>query len=157
MIKYIFAISLAILLLVSCNSDNYQYLDSVDFGNKEERIKELNKIVTYHTDVLDVEFELFNVNGFGDSRTLLPGTSSWNYYFLLKVNPEDLDTWKSAIQYPEDESVIPNYEILDRLKNKRKGNWELYSNPILFSGRNTNSYMLIYEEEGLIFRTDYVD
>lgn len=78
--------SLVILMLIGCSkASELKELDSDDFKTKEKRVDVLKKEIKYPSDFEDAEFELFNVNGFSNTRTGIPGASSWDYKFVLST------------------------------------------------------------------------
>ena len=83
-------IGLLILGLYSCSEiSNSNKLDSDNYKTKEERVEVLKKEIESFSEFGNAEFELFNVNGFSNSRTTLPGASSWDYKFAIKVKPSN--------------------------------------------------------------------
>ena len=61
--------------MVSCNSKSNTKLESFRIENKEERIEILSEQIKVYSGILDTEFSLFNVNGFGNIAMFIPGAS----------------------------------------------------------------------------------
>lgn len=148
--KYVLVLTMAILLGCNQNPKNRTMLDSADYNSKEERIIRLKTLVKTPTEVYDVEFKLFNVNGFSNNRTSIPGASSWNYKYAVKVPPAEVDQWvqgmiKMDIKY--------NLSWTDEIIQNRKDNWILLGAPEIYAQEGSQTTLLIYREEGILFKS----
>ena len=76
--KNILFFGLILLLgLTSCTDPkNANELDGTEIQSASERISIAKRELVLMSEIEDAEFRLFNVNGFSNSRTLLPGASS---------------------------------------------------------------------------------
>jgi hypothetical protein len=81
-----FYISIIFGLIISCSTDSTTRLDSDDCENKKDRIDRLKMEIRSFSDYQDAEFELFNVNGFHHQRMSVPGASSCDYKFAVRVD-----------------------------------------------------------------------
>ncbi len=143
-----FIISLA---LGSCSSTQVSnQLDSDDFETRQARVEALKKEIKYSSDFEDAEFELFNVNGFSNSRTSLPGASSWDYKFAIKVSPSDIDNWTTGLikVKPADN----NDAWTKQITSKRKQDWKTQSSPEYFIRKGDDVTLMVYRAEGIIFK-----
>ena len=60
--------------------------------------KELKNHITVYSDFSDAEYEILNVNGnFTNERLTIPGASSWDYQFVIKVEKENIEKWISGM------------------------------------------------------------
>ncbi|MDB4293338.1 hypothetical protein N9954_08020 [Maribacter sp.] len=146
-----FIISISILALIGCaESKDSRQLDSDEFETKEERIAALKNEIIFQSDFDNAEFELFNVNGFSNSRASLPGASSWDYKFAIKVNPADIDNWTKGMSKgkPTDYNFVWTKEIV----KERAPEWTTNSQPEFYTRKGDNVTMLIYRFEGILFK-----
>jgi hypothetical protein len=150
--KRCFYITFIIGLFNGCTSSgSYSTkIDSDNFRNKADRIESLKAEIKSFSDFEDAEFELFNVNGFQNTSTWLPGASSWDYKFVIKVDTVNIIKWTDGMQAVN----IPDYD--DRwtkeLVKNREQSWKTYSVPQYFVREGENVTMLVYKSEGIIFK-----
>lgn len=139
------------LFLASCEHDMER--DSDDYATAKERVAALKKEIVAPSDFSDCEFELFNVNGFSDSRVFLPGSSSSRYMFVVKVKPKDISKWKTGLISSDS---ITYDRFWEKLIENRPQKWatttkpKMYAKEIIYA--NNEFKTLIYEEEGIICR-----
>jgi hypothetical protein len=150
--KHIYFLALIIFCL-SCFADTNDpnILDSDNFPIQAERIQKLGQQIKSFSKIKDAEFELFNVNGFSNARSpTIPGASSWNYTFVVKIEPSDLPKWRNGFRSftPDGYDDIWTKEII----SARNENWITSSTPKYYKRVNSNVTMIIYEEEGLVFK-----
>ncbi|WP_405207819.1 hypothetical protein [Aquimarina sp. LLG6339-5] len=146
---------LIIFIFNSCfNSSNSKsnttILDSDDYDSKIERVEILKKEINCFSDFENAEFELFNVNGFSDRRTVLPGASSWDYKFVIKINASDVNKWTDGM-----EKVLSNKDDkvwMNNIIEKRKIEWKATSIPELYNRQGANVLMIVYRSEGIIYK-----
>ncbi|WP_299189760.1 hypothetical protein [uncultured Aquimarina sp.] len=134
----------------SNSKSNTTILDSDDYESKIERVEILKNEIKYFSDFEDAEFELFNVNGFSDSRIALPGASSWDYKFVIKINPSDVNKWTDGM-----EKILSNKDDkvwMNDIIEKRKIEWKTTSSPELYNRQGTNVLMTVYRSEGIIYK-----
>ncbi|WP_299442412.1 hypothetical protein [uncultured Aquimarina sp.] len=125
-------------------------LDSDDYDSKEERVEILKNEIKSFSDFENAAFELFNVNGFSNSRTMLPGASSWDYKFVVKINPSEIGAWtngmiKTKTKYHDD-------EWMKKIIEDRKVEWQTTSDPEIYTRQGENVLMIVYRSEGIIFK-----
>jgi hypothetical protein len=144
-------IGLIILALCSCSeTSNSNKLDSDDYNTKEERIEVLKKEIKSFSEFENAEFELFNVNGFSNSRTTLPGASSWDYKFAIKVKPSDIDKWTDGMVLVDSGNYDDSW--LKKLIQKRTNDWRTVSEPEIYTRKGDDVIMVVYKTEGKIFK-----
>ena len=146
-------IGLVLLILSSCSeTTNSNKLDSEDYNTKEERVKVLKKEIESFSELKDADFELYNANGFSDNRKTSSGVSSWEYKFVIKVNPADVDKWTDGMDF------IGNVYFdswMIKLIQKRQNIWKTFSEPEFYSRHSLTAdvdIIVIYREEGIIFK-----
>ncbi|KZS38971.1 hypothetical protein AWE51_10405 [Aquimarina aggregata] len=140
-----------IIGLSSCsNTADSNNLDSDDYDKKDERIKTLEKEIKSFSEIKNAEFELFNVNGFSNSRTTVPGASSWDYKFAIKVNPSDIDKWTTGLIKIELNGS--NKEWMNKIIEKRKNDWKTKTEPEFYTRKEDNVTVAVYKLEGIIFK-----
>ena len=90
---------LIIILIFSGCSDlnNLNQLDSDQFETKTKRINTLNREIISKSEFNNAEFELFNVNGFTNNSVPIPGASSLDYKFVIKVKTSDIEKWTEGM------------------------------------------------------------
>lgn len=59
----------------------------------QRRVELLSAEKRKYSSIEDAEYDLFNVNGFSNQKMILPGASSWDYKFVIKVDPSDIHKW----------------------------------------------------------------
>lgn len=137
----------------SCRNDpekNATNLTSISIDEKEDRIESLSKYVKFKSPVLDCEFDLFNVNGFENNRISVPGASSWNYKFGVIVKKSDIPKWTT--EYRDTTISNPDYSWILNLITHRPENWSLHSKPKFYVDDSGEDILVLYEQEGVIFR-----
>lgn len=142
---------LVILCFFACSEpSNPNELDSDDYTSKRERVEILKKEIKSFSDFEDAEFELFNVNGFSNSRITVPGASSWNYKFVIKLDPSDIDKWTNGmvkIEAPEF-----NAQWMKKIIEKRENEWKTNSKPEFYIREGIGVTIIVYRPEGIIFK-----
>jgi crotonobetainyl-CoA:carnitine CoA-transferase CaiB-like acyl-CoA transferase len=143
-----------IFLIISCSSNNQKssstILDSDDYETSKERVEILSKEITVFSKILDAEFELFNVNGFSNQRKSVPGASSLDYKFAIFVNREDISKWTEGMT----ETSVPanDYDWTNEILKNKKAHWKLNSTPKYYIRKGENVVMIVYQDEGTIFK-----
>lgn len=149
---YSFLAVFCCLFVASCGHDLER--DSDDYATAKERIEALKKEITVYSEFSDCEFELYNVNGFSDSRVFMVGSSSSNYKFVVKVKSEDISKWKTGSI--SSDSIGYDKYWMEKIIKERPQNWKtttkptIYAKPIVYTNHEFKT--LIYEEEGIIYR-----
>ncbi|MCB9197411.1 MAG: hypothetical protein H6600_03060 [Flavobacteriales bacterium] len=144
-------LGLLIIGLSSCSDTaDSNNLDSDNYDKKNERIEVLKKEIKAFSEIENAEFELFNVNGFSNSRTTVPGASSWDYKFAIKVNPSDIDKWTAGLIKIELDGN--DKEWMDKIIEKRKNDWKTRTEPEFYTRKGDNVTVAVYRTEGIIFK-----
>lgn len=151
-----FLIGFCCLFLTSCEHDSER--DSDDYSTAKERVEALSKEIKVFSEIIDCEFELFNVNGFSDSRVGLPGASFSAYEFVVKIKPEDVTKWIDDDLIKLD-SVSYNTPPMTKITKKRSQNWEVTSEPTIYTRKTfgMNEVKIVIYEEGIIYKYIYTD
>jgi len=150
--KTILVLILTIVFLISCSTNHSSTLDSDEFNDTSERIEQLEKEIKLFSPILNAEFELFNVNGFSDQTTLfpsVPGASSWDYKFVIKVSADSVNNWIADMD-KVDSVVTENWT--EKIIEKRKQNWILNSKPEYYRRKNDDVLIILYRKEGVVFK-----
>jgi len=145
--QYKLLTGLIILGLSSCSETS----DSNDYNPKEDRVKVLKKEIKSFSEFENAEFELFNVNGFSNSRTTLPGASSWNYKFVIKVNPTDVDKWTEGMILIDSDEYDDSW--MKKIIQERANEWRTDSEPEYYTRKGNDVMMIVFRPEGIIFKS----
>jgi hypothetical protein len=102
------------------------------------------------TSIKDAEFELFNVNGFHNQRILVPGSTSLDYKFAIKLDTSDIKKWTKDLT----EVKLKDYddEWTKQIIKNRKQNWRTKSKPQYFTRKGANVTVLVFKNEGILFK-----
>lgn len=137
-----------LILFLSCSKQSTT-MDSSSIIHKSERVSKLKNEINEPSEILDAEFQLFNVNGFSNSRTLVPGASSWDYKFVVKVDPSNIDKWiDDRFSFSNDFKI----EWADSLIQLRSDNWKTNSEPDTYMSIDSLVFLIVYRNEGVIFK-----
>ena len=135
----------------SCaDATNPNQLDSAEIESKIERMVTLKPEIVAMSEFSNAEFQLFNVNGFSNSRTLLPGASSVDYKFVVKVKPSEIDKWTEGMQ--KIEKPEENEDWIKKLIEKRKSDWTHNSEPEYYERKGADVIQILYRQEGIVFK-----
>lgn len=139
---------IAFCLLVACTDTQTpkSKLDSSIYKSPEERVHVLKETIIAPSDFKDAEFELFNVNGFGDRAAGIPGASSWDYKFIVKTDPTNIPKWIDGSQ----PAVMKNddYGWIRQLASKRPQNWVMTSVSRRYERQGVT--VVVYFKEGIV-------
>ena len=142
--------SIAIILISCSEANNINELDSDDFETKQERVDILKKEIKCPSNFENAEFELFNVNGFSNTRILMPGASSWDYKFVVKTKPENIDKWIDGMI--KQNSGMSEIHWMKEIIQERRNDWQANSKPEFYIRQNQNVEVIIYRTEGIIYK-----
>ncbi len=137
--------------LISCSQDSGKIIDeNTSYIPSEQRINVFKCLYKPPTEIDDVEFDLFNVNGFSNHRTTVPGASSWQYRFVIKVNPTNIDKWLDGVVKMD---IDYNAGWMKNLIHCRKEKWRIKSTPEIYVHEESRTAIIVYREEGILFKT----
>lgn len=139
------------LLVSSCH--NNTSLDSDEFEDTKKRVERLEVEIKAFSKIKDAEFDLFNVNGFANDRSMsVPGASSYRYEFAIKIDTADIYKWKVGMV--EMDSAIEDETWTKKIIVKRKHNWITTSKAKHYIREGEQGIdMIVYEQEGIIFKS----
>ncbi len=140
-IKYYFIIFNLSIFILSCSSPS-NHVTSQNINNSQDRINELSKYFNLRTEVLDTEFDIFDVNL--NDRNSIPGATSRDYKIALLIEEENLEAWLTDVDIT---SFPLNYTWTFELTKNNK-NFETSSEPLMFTSKNKE--LLLFEAEGII-------
>ncbi|TSE09367.1 hypothetical protein [Aquimarina algiphila] len=150
--RHIYKITVLCFVLTSCvNSHNNNTLTSVEIESTEDRVATLKREIVSKSEFHDAEFLLFNVNGFANSRvTGIPGPSSWNYRFGIKVKPSEIKNW--IADFTRIDAKEYTFDWTNDLVVHRNQNWERKSVPEVYKREDGNTFIVVYQKEGIVFK-----
>lgn len=141
---------LILIGLISCSKTDSNRLDSDNYDRKEARVQVLKNEIKTFSEIENAEFELFNVNGFSKGRSTIPGASSWDYKFVIKVNSADIDKWTTGFSTMQFSNIDKGW--MSKIIEKKPNDWKTNSKPEAYMRKGQNVTMLIYRSEGIIFK-----
>lgn len=135
-----------VIILAGCShisgSQAHNHVTSSEIKTSQERIGKLKKYFTPKTDILDTEFDIFDVNI--DATRSIPGATSKDFKIVLLVDPINMDSW--TIDTKISSSTVDYQWISDLIKNN--SNFKPVSKPLLFTG--VGREVIIFKVEGII-------
>lgn len=137
------------MFICSC-SESSTTLNSQDYDDRTERVDVLKKEIVSASDFADAEFSLFNVNGFSDGNTFLPGASSWNYEFAVKVDTSDLDLWIEGMTLVDSSSYNLSWTL--DVTGKRTAAWSTTGKPEIYRRGGEDVVVIVYRVDGIVFK-----
>lgn len=150
--KILFYTFISLMLFGGCtlNNSDMTKLDSDSYESADERIEVLKKEIKTFSKIKDAEFMLFNVNGFNNQRTSIPGASSWDYKFVIRIDTANISAWTTGMKQVEPKDFDNNWQ--QELIKNRKQNWKIISNPEKYVREGDDVMMLVYRNEGIIYK-----
>ena len=81
---------------------------------------------------------------------MVPGASSLDYKFAIKVNTSDIDSWIAGMIKVELKDHDNNWtkEIIE----KRKENWKTQSQPEYYTRKEDSVTLILFRDQGIIFK-----
>ena len=138
--KRIAGLLLLVLLITSC--DSRTTVKSSDIQSAKNRIKELGKLFVLRSEIIDAEYEIYDVN---INNRSIPGPTDRDYRVVLKVKPEDLEKWNDP------ELSIPSLPLDIKWAEKlASGNqvFDLSGPGMQYS--NEHKQMTVFQDSGII-------
>lgn len=150
--KILFYTFTSLVLFGGCtlNNSDMTKLDSDDYESADERVEVLKKEIKNFSKFKDAEFKLFNVNGFNKQRTSVPGASSWDYKFVIRLDTANISAWTIGMKQVEPKNFDSNWQ--QELIKNRKQNWKIISDPEKYVREGDDVTMLVYRNEGIIYK-----
>ena len=147
------------IITVRSNADNGQR-NSLDFKDKQEKLKFFKESFNCLSEIIDAEFYIASwVNApYTQKRMDIPGPSAWDICYAVRVKPEDTQKWIDGIagdgtMKKSDFSKL-KFDWYERL-SLSKSEWVTKSEPVFYKEPRkdgSKEYMVIYKDEGIIFR-----
>jgi hypothetical protein len=137
--KYIMLL-ISVIIIAGCHNDNHAA--SANLATPFARVTELKKYLNLKTEVLDAEFDIFDVNLNADWE--IPGPTGRDYKIALLVKPEDVDVWLRDVtptSFPLDYSWAHPL-----LKNDER--FHIDSPPLMFTGEDKE--LILFRRQGII-------
>lgn len=150
--KILFYTFISLVLSGGCtlNNSDMTKLDSDDYESADERVEVLKKEIKNFSKFKDAEFKLFNVNGFNKQRTSVPGASLWDYKFVIRLDTANISAWTIGMKQVEPKNFDSNWQ--QELIKNRKQNWKIISDPEKYVREGDDVTMLVYRNEGIIYK-----
>jgi hypothetical protein len=125
-------------------------LDSDNYRNSTERVEILSHAIKPFSAIKDAEFELFNVNGFSSRSLSVPGASSWDYKFVVKIDTTDVSKWCAGMtEVPADTA---SRHWTEAITQHRKVNWQTTGKPRYYERTGQGVTMIVYYKDGVLFK-----
>jgi len=141
MLRFISIILLFCNVVLSCKS-NENYFSSKNIDEPSKRIERLKEYYNLKSEIIDTEFEIFDVN-YNANRSI-PGPTNRDYKIVVLVKPEYIDDWTNEFTIT---SFPLNYDWVDELI-KDNNNFNIYTSPMMYTG--VNKELILFEKEGII-------
>lgn len=94
---------------------------------------------------------MFNVNGFSKKRpTSIPGASSWDFKFAIRVTPSNVDKWTEGMQ--KIDFTDYNLNWTEKIIEARAKDWKTTSTPEFYTNKSANTMLIVYRTEGIIYK-----
>jgi hypothetical protein len=138
---------IASLALVGCSessltTDTY----SSRFNSDQQKIEFITKYLKLPTPIETTEFHIV----YHDNSGIVPGPSDWRIQAIIKTSPSNLKLWTAQMQL----RVQPiNLSWGYNLIPKNEHRWKLQSKPKIYQRNNDNTYIAVFEPEGIIFKS----
>ncbi|MBI9100039.1 MAG: hypothetical protein JEY91_16275 [Spirochaetaceae bacterium] len=135
------ALILLLSFFMSCKNNNL--IKSSDYSHKEKKIQTLKEYFNLKSEILDTEYEIYDVNM---NNRSIPGPTDRDYKVILKIAPDDIMKWHEPGEissFPLDYSWAT--EVLTETGNQ---NIKLIGS--IFQYKNKYKEMIIFFDAGII-------
>ncbi len=141
----IWIVSIASLALVSCSESSLTTdTSSSKFNSDRQKIEFIAKYLKLPTPIETTEFHIV----YHDNSGIPPEPSDWRIQAIIKTSPSNLKLWTAEMQL----RVQPiNLNWGYNLIPKNEQRWKLQSKPKIYQRNNNNTYIAVFEPEGIIF------
>ncbi len=92
----------------------------------------------------------FNVNGFSNNSLSIPGASSLDYKFVIKVEKSAIDKWTADMTKFEPDEM--NMDWMKKMIKIRVDQWTAKSKPEFYKKQNENVIIIVFRNEGIIYK-----
>jgi len=152
--KHIFFILIFTLVLgTSCSKSTGSTTNmttdtwSTAITNHDEKINFMKKYIGCPTDVLDAEYHIVYHDNSGGR---VPGPSDWTIAAAIKINPGDMARWTGGMDEISSDQVDTAW--WDGLNISA---WAFSGAGIYYKQPNENSFLAVYQEDGVILKYAY--
>jgi len=166
--KFLFILFIlsCLVLLLSCNfSDGTPNEDlttdtwSTELENHDEKIQFLKEYVECPSEVLDAEYHIIFQD---NSKGFVPGPSYWTVSAAIKINNSDIDEWTSDMEEVSKEQIDTNWwsnlNITDwNISDWNINDWILNDSTACYKRPNESSYLVVYDEQGILLKYFYTN
>ncbi|MEL6820147.1 MAG: hypothetical protein AAFP70_00200 [Calditrichota bacterium] len=152
-VKLFITLAGAIFLIHACSesfNNSSTSLDSHEISSRLDRVNTLRAEIKAPTDFYDAEFQLFNVNGFSNSRISVPGASSWDYKFVVKLNMADISPWLEGFE--EMSRAEYDQSWTNDLTKHMPERWSRSDSPEMYKRPGQDVVIILYRSEGILFK-----
>ena len=117
---------------------------SSEFTDKQEKIEFFEKYVVCPSAVLDTEFHIvYNDNSTG----LVPGPSDWSISAAVKIDPAESSKWTENMDLINEDQIDMFWWVDLPLED-----WDLSGDPVYYKRPEAWSYIILYEEQGIVIK-----
>lgn len=140
-------LSIASLAIVGCSrssltTDTY----SSKFNSDQQKIEFITKYLKLPTPIETTEFHIV----YHDNSSIPPGPSDWRIQAIIKTSPSKLKLWTAEMKLrAQPINLNWGYNLIP--KNEQR--WKLRSKPKIYQRNNDNTYIAVFEPEGIIFKS----
>lgn len=140
-------VSIASLAVVGCSessltTDTY----SSKFNSDQQKVEFITKYLKLPTSIETTEFHIV----YHDNSGILPGPSDWKIQAIIKTSPSSLKLWTEGMKLRSQPINLNwGYDLIP--KNEQR--WKLKSTPKVYQRNNNNTYIAVFEPEGIVFKS----
>ncbi|MDR2903071.1 MAG: hypothetical protein LBU77_00960 [Clostridiales bacterium] len=121
---------------------------STNIEDYAEKIAFFKQYVTCPTDVLDVEYHI----EFHNNSGIPPGPSDWKVSAAIQVEKSDIAAWTADMTAVTEETIDTAWwRGLDIQE------WALTDAPVYYKRAEEQSYLAVYEEQGILLKYFYAN
>ncbi len=126
----------------SLTTDTY----SSKLNSDRQKIEFITKYLKLPTPIETTEFHIV----YHDNSGIVPGPSDWRIQAIIKTSPSNLKLWTAEMQLRvQPINLSWGYDLIP--KNEHR--WKLQSKPKIYQRNNDNTYIAVFEPEGIIFKS----
>ena len=138
-----------LVVFSNCSSkEGHSKMSSKDIASASERVTALSAEIKAPSQFVDAEFDLFNVNGFSNSRNMVPGASHWDYRFAIKTDSSNVDSWLHGLDKVDSADISWTIDVIDH----RKHLWNITGSPEIYKSNDQMTSAVVYRSEGIVFK-----
>ncbi len=139
--------SIASLAVVGCSESSLTTdTHSSKFNSDQQKVEFVTKYLKLPTSIETAEFHIV----YHDNSGIPPGPSDWRIQAIIKTSPSNLKLWTAEMQLRlQPINLSWGYDLIP--KNEQR--WKLKSKPKIYQRNNDNTYIAVFDPEGIIFKS----